>query len=45
MAYTKSEDTQGRLVEVPVVNEAEDGSGTSHTLTCNTSGVLKVIQA
>ncbi len=42
MAYTKTEDGYGRQARPLVLNEAADGSGTSHHAKCNSSGVLLV---
>lgn len=42
MAYTDTEDNKGRQVEVPVTNEAEDGSGTWHQLKTDSDGTLIV---
>lgn len=43
MAYTKTEDTYGRQCSIPVLNEAEDGSGTDHRAIVDSSGNQKVV--
>jgi hypothetical protein len=45
MAYTETEDTQGRQVKVLVANESEDGTGTWHALVVDSNGYLQVVVA
>ena len=42
MAYTNTEDTNGRQVQPIVLNESEDGTGTWHIITCDTTGAVIV---
>ena len=45
MAYIKTEDENGRLVQPLVANESEDGTGTWHVIVVDSSGYIKAVVA
>ena len=45
MAYEKTEDDKGRLVQPLVANESEDGSGTWHVVVVDSNGYVQVVVA